>query len=72
MPLIPEEHLNGYLEKSLQCWTLIVRFDDGMETCYHVDHVKTWIQGEEKGIQKILTARIGPFASHCDNFRQTN
>ena len=48
--IITEECLNGYQEKSLQCWAhsiLIVRFDDGVEIRYHVDHVKARIQGEE-------------------------
>ena len=54
--IITEECLNGYQEKSLQCWAhsiLIVRFDDGVEIRYHVDHVKARIQGEEGEPEKF-------------------
>ena len=40
----------GKVIAALDSLTVIIRFDDGTETRYHVDHVKARIQGGRKGV----------------------
>ena len=40
--------------------TLIVTFDDGTETCYHVDHVRVWMHTGERQSEKFLQPELDP------------